>query len=53
MFFIPGMIKLPDENIREWKHLEIPGKDLKRVYVWLEIKRKVKKLFRRKHDSKN
>jgi len=46
LFYIPGIIKLPDENIKKWGHVEIPGKDLKRVYFWLELKRKIKGLFK-------
>lgn len=46
LFFIPGIIKLPDENIKKWEMVKIPCRILKPVYLWLEFWRRLKSKLR-------
>jgi len=52
LFWFVGKIKIPNENVRKWEAIKIPDKDVMRIYFWLELKRKIKQLFKRKDRGK-
>ena len=46
LFWFGGGIKLPDERVKKWNATKIPDRALKRVYFWLELRRKIKGIFK-------
>lgn len=46
LFYVPGSVKLPNENIKKWEVVKLPTKSLKPLYIWLEFCRKVKQLLK-------
>jgi len=45
LFWCVGKIKLPNETTKTWEAIRIKNKDLKKVYFWLELKRKIIGMF--------
>jgi len=46
IFWFVGKAKIPSEQIKRWEEIKIANKDLKRVYFWLELQRKIKGFFK-------
>ena len=46
LFFIPGIVKLPNPDIKKWGGVEIPHAQLKVCYIGLEIKSILKNVLK-------
>ena len=48
LFFFPGIVKLPDDRIRQWDAVQIPARLIKPMYLLLELREWVRNKYKEK-----